>query len=201
MNEERKQFRTGNIIEFQKIEKPEDVLVVKILELYPCKSFRELYSMFPAGDFGHEGESVDSLVENIRDIYSEERENRDGVLGIRVEVINDFVGGKMERVYNKLVRDRIPEIIKNDGNEPVIRIMEKAEYKQSLFKKLHEEINEFTEDESIEELCDVLEVIDALKTVLGYSDESISEIKSKKQAANGAFNDRIFLEKVIVKDK
>ena len=115
--------------------------------------------------------------------------------------MNDFVGGKMERVYNKLVRDRIPEIIKNDGNEPVIRIMEKAEYKQSLFKKLHEEINEFTEDESIEELCDVLEVIDALKAVLGYSDESISEIKAKKQAANGAFNDRIFLEKVIMKDK
>ena len=46
--------------------------------------------------------------------------------------MNDFVGGKMERVYNKLVRDRIPEIIKNDGNEPVIRIMENTEYKQSL---------------------------------------------------------------------
>ncbi len=47
----------------------------------------------------------------------------------------------------------------------------------------------------------MLEVIDALKAVLGYSDESISEITTKKQAANGAFNDRIFLEKVIVKDK
>lgn len=105
----------------------------------------------------------------------------------------------MERVYNKLVRDRIPEIIKNDGNEPVTRIMEKDEYKQSLFKKLFEEINEFTEDESIEELCDVLEVIDALKKVLCYSDEEISKIKDKKQSTNGAFNDMIFLEKVIVK--
>ncbi len=133
--------------------------------------------------------------------HKKERENRDGVLGIRVEVMNVFAGGKMERVYNKLVRDRIPEIIRNDGNESVIRIMEKAEYKQSLFKKLHEEISEFTEDESIEELCDVLEVIDALKAVLGYSDEAIGEIKSKKQTKNGAFNDRIFLEKVIVKDK
>ena len=106
--------------------------------------------------------------------------------------------GKMERVYNKLVRDRIPEIIKNDGNEPVIRIMEKEEYKHSLFEKLVEEINEFRDDESIEELCDVLEVIEALKEVLGYSNEVISVIKNKKQVSNGAFKDRIFLEKVIV---
>lgn len=104
----------------------------------------------------------------------------------------------MERVYNKLVRDRIPEIIKNDGNEPVIRIMEKEEYKHSLFEKLVEEINEFRDDESIEELCDVLEVIEALKEVLGYSNEVISVIKNKKQVSNGAFKDRIFLEKVIV---
>lgn len=122
--------------------------------------------------------------------------------GVLLAQSNSFIlGGKMERVYNKLVRDRIPEIIRNDGNEPVIRIMERDEYKKSLFKKLSEEINEFTEDESIEELCDVLEIIDALKKVLCYSDEEISKMKDKKQSTNGAFNDRIFLEKVIVKDK
>ena len=87
MDEKRKTFKLGDMIEFHKIENPEELLVVKILELYQCKSFRELYSMFPAGDFGHEGESVDSMVADIRDTYSEEREIRDGVLGIRVEVV------------------------------------------------------------------------------------------------------------------
>ena len=83
------------------------------------------------------------------------------------------------------------------GNEPVTYILDDDAYKRCLFEKLHEEVKEFHEDESIEELCDVLEVIDALKKTLGYTDDAINDIKSKKAEKNGAFHQKIFLEKVI----
>lgn len=104
----------------------------------------------------------------------------------------------MERVYNKLVRDNIPEIIKKEGNEPIVCALDDKEYKYYLFKKLHEEVREFSDDESIEELCDVLEVIDALKKTLGFSDKAIEDIKNKKAKKNGSFERKLYLEKVII---
>lgn len=106
----------------------------------------------------------------------------------------------MERVYNKLVRDNIPKIIEKDGNTPVMRVLTEEEYRRCLFDKLNEEIMEFRADESLEELCDVLEVVDALKMTLGYSDEMIVAIKNKKAAQNGVFKKRLYLEKVIVNE-
>lgn len=105
---------------------------------------------------------------------------------------------KVEKVYNKLVRDNILEIIKEEGNEPIAYVLDDKKYKRYLFEKLHEEVREFSDDECIEELCDVLEVIDALKMTLGFSDEAIEDIKNKKAKKNGSFKKKLFLEKVII---
>lgn len=86
-DEKRKRVNIGDEIEFHMINNEDEVLIVKVKDLYSCKSFYELYSMFSSEEFGHKGESVEHLVEGIRDTYSEEREMKEGVLGIRVEVL------------------------------------------------------------------------------------------------------------------
>lgn len=105
----------------------------------------------------------------------------------------------MEKVYKKLVRDNIPEIIEQQGDEPVLRVLEQNEYKKSLIEKLKEEVEEFTLDQSVEELCDILEVIEALEKALDFSKELIQETKQKKVKKKGAFEKKIFLEKVMAK--
>ena len=74
----------------------------------------------------------------------------------------------MERVYNKLVRDKIPEIISNKGETPVTRVLKDDEYKKSLEEKLFEEYKEVIEgegDDRLEELADLLEVVKSLLIV------------------------------------
>lgn len=110
----------------------------------------------------------------------------------------------MDRVYNKLVRDKIPEIIKAKGEKPVTRMLNLDEYKHSLETKLKEECNEvITADgqERIEELADVLEVLMALAKLEGASLDNVLAIANKKAEKRGAFNERIFLERVIESDK
>ena len=71
----------------------------------------------------------------------------------------------MEQIYNKLVRDKIPEIIKNNGEEPIIEILNDIDYKKELEKKLYEEYLEVIESSGLnrlEELADMLEVIKSL---------------------------------------
>jgi len=101
--------------------------------------------------------------------------------------------------YNKLVRDKIPEIIKNNGEEPIIKILNDLEYKCELEKKLYEEYNEVINssgEDRIEELADMLEVIRALAKVEGFSLEKVIEIAEEKAIKRGAFNDKIYLEGV-----
>ena len=106
----------------------------------------------------------------------------------------------MERVYNKLVRDNIPNIIKNKGEEPVIRILDDDEYKIELEKKLYEEYQEVISASGVdrlEELADMLEVIIALAKLENNDLNDIIKIADEKNTKRGAFEDRIFLEKVI----
>lgn len=108
----------------------------------------------------------------------------------------------MERIYNKLVRDNIPNIIKDKGEEPITRILSHEEYKLELEKKLYEEYKEVIEatgQDRIEELADLLEVIKALGELEHKSLEDIIEVANNKSIKRGSFKEKIFLEKVIEK--
>lgn len=100
------------------------------------------------------------------------------------------------RIYNKLVRDNIPEIIRRSGETAHISFLDDASYLKELRKKLLEETNEFLESEEIVELADILEVIEALAKVKGSDLNEIMNLKSKKSVKNGAFDKKIFLESV-----
>ncbi len=96
-------------------------------------------------------------------------------------------------VYNKLVRDKIPEIIKKNGSECTFRVLDNNEYLTMLEKKLYEELSEYSSDKSIYELADMLEVIYAVCRAQGYSTDELESIRIKKAEERGGFEDKIFL--------
>ena len=107
----------------------------------------------------------------------------------------------VEKTYNKLVRDNIPEIIKKNKGEPFTRILSDKEYKEELEKKLFEECNEVKSakysEEKIEELADVLEIICSLAKLENKSLEDVITVMEDKRNKRGGFEEKIFLEKVI----
>lgn len=107
----------------------------------------------------------------------------------------------METVYNKLVRDNIPEIIKyNNDGEAVIRILSDEEYKKALEDKLYEEYQEVLEssgEDRVEELADMLEIMISLAKLEKSNLEKIIEIAKKKKAKRGGFDKKLYLEKVV----
>jgi len=98
--------------------------------------------------------------------------------------------------YKKLVRDRIPEILRAAGKEPVIRVLDEKEYLKELTKKLKEEIAEFEAKPSVEELADIKEVIIAIREALGIHAGELEDARRKKADTNGRFKKRIYLEEV-----
>lgn len=100
------------------------------------------------------------------------------------------------RVYNKLVRDKIPEIIKADGKECKTHILSNDEYIAVLEAKLNEEVVEYQADKNLEEMADVLEVLQAICIARGYSLEELEALRAKKARERGGFADKIFLEYV-----
>ncbi len=100
------------------------------------------------------------------------------------------------KIYKKLVRDKIPQIIEEDVKECEVRIASKEEQYELLLKKLHEEVNEFIEDKNLEELADVMEVVFGLARYLGYSEEELMRKREEKRKERGGFLDGIVLEKV-----
>lgn len=107
----------------------------------------------------------------------------------------------MEKVFNKLVRDNIPDIIKQNGETPVTRILNDDEYKEELYKKLIEEANEVIESKdsnsTLEELADVLEVLKAIAKLNNSDLNDVIKIGDQKRIKRGGFEKRIFLEKNI----
>ena len=104
----------------------------------------------------------------------------------------------MEKIYNKLVRDNIPDIIKNNGKIPVTKILDQNDYKKELENKLNEEYHEVLESSGknrIEELGDMLEVMKALAKLEGSSLNEVIEISNKKYLKRGGFSKKIFLIK------
>ena len=102
-----------------------------------------------------------------------------------------------EIVYNKLVRDKIPEIIEADGKTCETEILSDAEYIEMIDAKLDEELTEYHKDQNLEELADLLEVIHAAAIARGYSVKELEELRTKKAEKRGGFKDRIFLKRVI----
>lgn len=100
--------------------------------------------------------------------------------------------------YNKLVRDKIPDIIKTQGETPIIKILNDKEYIEELNKKLIEETNEYQQTKEIEELADILEVIYSISEARGYSQNDLLEIYQQKHEKRGGFSKKIFL---VGKDK
>ena len=96
-------------------------------------------------------------------------------------------------VYNKLVRDRIPEIIEAQGEKPNIRTLEQVEYLHHLEAKLDEEVGEYHRDKTAEELADILEVVFALAEADGVTRQELMDVYQKKHDARGGFRDRVFL--------
>ena len=105
----------------------------------------------------------------------------------------------MEKIYNKLVRDRIPEIIEADGRKCETVILSDEEYIAALDKKLSEELAEYFESGSLEELADLTEVIRAVTVARGHTLAELEEIRAKKVDARGGFENKIFLTRVIEK--
>ncbi|MBQ6017125.1 MAG: nucleoside triphosphate pyrophosphohydrolase [Clostridiales bacterium] len=105
----------------------------------------------------------------------------------------------MERIYNKLVRDNIPDIIRSKGEMPVTRVLNDADYKKALEDKLYEEYDEVITSEGsdrCEELADMIEVIRSLAKLENKSLEDIVSLAGEKRVKRGGFDDKIFLEKV-----
>ena len=96
--------------------------------------------------------------------------------------------------YNKLIRDKIPEIIKEKGQTAITHIASDEEYWAKLKEKLSEEIQEFLKDENPEEIADVLEVIYAILNFKNISREEIEKIRQEKAEKRGGFKDKIILE-------
>ncbi|MGC1176534.1 MAG: nucleoside triphosphate pyrophosphohydrolase [Candidatus Saccharimonadales bacterium] len=101
-----------------------------------------------------------------------------------------------KKIYNKLVRDKIPEIIRADGKQLKIRVLDDAEHLEELIKKLGEEYEEFKEALNAEELADLHEVLRALADALGIDHDDLEKIRQDKAAKRGAFKQKIYLESV-----
>jgi predicted house-cleaning noncanonical NTP pyrophosphatase (MazG superfamily) len=99
-------------------------------------------------------------------------------------------------IYNKLVRDRIPEIIEQAGKRCKIRSLSSEEYKQCLRAKLTEEVEEFLNSGELNELADILEVIYALAEASGLSWDELEQIRQMKAEERGRFHQQFFLESV-----
>ncbi len=95
---------------------------------------------------------------------------------------------------SKLVRDKIPDLIRSKGKEPVIRVASDWEYAEALREKLLEEVNEYLTREQPEEIADILEVLDAISVEKGFSMEDILERKRMKYEDRGGFEGKIMLE-------
>ncbi len=101
--------------------------------------------------------------------------------------------------HNKLVRDKIPQIIENANKIPVTEILDDEKYKAMLDLKLSEELKEYLESDNVEELADLVEVIYNILAYKNVDTETFEQIRQEKNNKNGSFKEKIFLKEVIGK--
>lgn len=103
------------------------------------------------------------------------------------------------KAYHKLVRDRIPEIIETDGKTCVCETLADEDYLRLLDAKLTEELSEYQESHSLEELADLLEVLRAVVRARGWTWEQLEQVRREKAAKRGSFEKKILLKEVLEK--
>ncbi|MFI8577545.1 phosphoribosyl-ATP pyrophosphohydrolase [Rossellomorea aquimaris] len=103
-------------------------------------------------------------------------------------------------IYNKLVRDKIPQIIESNGKEFSTTVLNDEDYIKYLKEKAYEELDEYcaaeTDVEAVEELADLLEVIGALAKQHGSTFEDVEAVRKDKAEKRGGFQDKVFLIEV-----
>ncbi len=98
--------------------------------------------------------------------------------------------------YQKLVRDRIPKIIEADGKSCITEVLSDEMYIQMLDAKLNEELFEYQESKSLEELADLLEVIQSIVKARGWSLEQLEQVRIEKNSKHGGFSKKLLLKEV-----
>ena len=104
------------------------------------------------------------------------------------------------KIYNKIVRDKIPQIIESKGSKCKIRTLDEMGFIFHFRNKLQEEVDELnraaTSDEILEEVVDVLEILYTITTNIGKTFEDVEVLRLKKKQEKGGFADKLFLEYV-----
>ncbi len=95
--------------------------------------------------------------------------------------------------HNKAIRDKIPEIIRESGKECNVKTLSDEEFLEKLEAKLHEEVSEYQESKSLEELADILEVINRILEIKGIPKKKLEEIRIMKKDERGGFEENLFL--------
>ena len=95
--------------------------------------------------------------------------------------------------YNKAIRDKIPEIIKNSGNNCNVKKLTDDEFLIEIEAKLREELEEYFQSKSVEELADIIEVVNRISVLRGVSEEELEKIREKKSTERGKFDENLFL--------
>ena len=187
-DEKRQQIKIGDKIEFSKLPDLQEKILVDVLDMYIDETFEMLFR-----NLYTDKEEIKRKAESIHQYYSYEEEKEYGVVGIKISLLSN----SFRYTYNKLVRDRIPENIDSEpGRKSQYRILDDTEYLKELNRKILEEANEFIEENSIEELGDLMEVINAIMKLKGYSMEEVNKVMKSKAEKKGAFDNKIFLEYV-----
>ena len=99
------------------------------------------------------------------------------------------------KIYDKLVRDRIPEIIEASGSKCEIEVVSDEVALEYLYKKLGEEVSELLKDRNLDEIADVMEVLFAIGKKYGYSEDEVLGRRSEKKDSRGGFEDNLILKK------
>lgn len=187
-DEKRQQIKVGDQIEFSKLPDLREKLLANVIELYKEDSFENLFRKLYTDE-----EEIKKETNSMYQYYSPEKEKEHGVVGIKISLISNG----FRYTYNKLVRDKVPENIDNEpGRKSQYRILNDNEYLIELNKKVLEEANEFIEENSIEELGDLMEVINAIMKLKGYKMEEVYKVMKAKADKKGAFDSKIYLEYV-----
>lgn len=187
-DEKKRKIKIGDQIEFSKLPDLQETILVDVLDLYRDNTFENLFKkLFDADD------EIKRKTSAMYQYYSHDEEKQYGVVGIKISLISSG----FRYTYNKLVRDKIPENINSEpGRKSKYRILNDKEYLNELNKKVIEEANEFIEENSIEELGDLMEVINAIMQFKNYKTEELYKVMKEKADKKGAFNNRIYLEYV-----